>query len=127
MADVTECTNRMPNDPTGWNQICWWGTLTGAAADVVDACEQGVNLDPDNGNIRDSRGVNRALHGDSQGAIDDFRAYVAWAEAQMENIDNDAEAEEYAAAIARRKAWITALEAGEDPFDDATLEALRKE
>jgi tetratricopeptide (TPR) repeat protein len=51
-----------------WNSLCWFGSLWGYAAEVMDACKKAVALDPENGNIRDSRGLARALTGDIEGA-----------------------------------------------------------
>jgi hypothetical protein len=57
-----------------WNNLCWYGTLWGFAAKVLrPACEKAVELDSANGEIRDSRGVARAVTGDFTGAIEDFR------------------------------------------------------
>jgi hypothetical protein len=43
------------------NTLCWYGALWEHAADVMDACEEAVALSPNSANIRDSRGVARAL------------------------------------------------------------------
>lgn len=40
-----------------------------STAQVENACLQAVALAPDNGHIRDSRGLNRALRGDTAGAL----------------------------------------------------------
>jgi hypothetical protein len=73
----------------------------------------------------DSRGLNRALNGNYDGAIEDFQFFVD----QLQDIepDNEAQANALAKAIAKRKTWIVSLEAGENPFDEETLEALRNE
>nr|MDZ8059445.1 ribosome assembly protein 4 [Nostoc sp. EkiNYC01] len=47
--------------PAGsWNAICWDGSLQKQTADVLPACEKAVALAPEDGNIRDSRGLARA-------------------------------------------------------------------
>jgi len=94
-----------------WNQLCWNGGLWGHAAVVMAACEQAVALAPDDGGIRDSRGLARALAGDVAGAIDDFEAFVAWT-------GNDRDR-------AQRQDWIVALRSGESPFTPELLEQLR--
>jgi regulator of sirC expression with transglutaminase-like and TPR domain len=38
----------------------------------MDACERAVALAPDDGQIRDSRGLARAMTGNIEGAIEDF-------------------------------------------------------
>jgi tetratricopeptide (TPR) repeat protein len=110
-----------PEYARAYNGICWWGSLSGRAGDgdIITACEQVIVLaDEENiGFYRDTRGLNRALNGDFAGAIEDFRAFVEYAP------ENDMDEE----MIARREAWIAALEAGENPFDEATLAELREE
>jgi dipeptidyl aminopeptidase/acylaminoacyl peptidase len=100
-----------------WNTLCWNGSLAGQATAVLDACEQAVKLAPDKGYIRDSRGLARALTGNTVGAIEDFNAFIAWAQ---QGIGNEGQ-------IAERKVWIAALQAGRNPFDADTLKALRGE
>ncbi|MEE9167893.1 MAG: tetratricopeptide repeat protein [Candidatus Neomarinimicrobiota bacterium] len=59
---------------TGSRNSNFWGSTI----DVMTACEKGVALSPKDGNIRDSRGVAKALTGDFEGAIDDFEAFVVY-------------------------------------------------
>ncbi len=101
------------------NAICWQGSLLKFADLVLPACERAVDLAPDDGSVRDSRGVARALKRDRDipGAIEDFKAFVAWAEATGLG-------EEF---IRLRRTWIAELEAGRNPFDDETLRRLRAE
>jgi ankyrin repeat protein/tetratricopeptide (TPR) repeat protein len=97
--------------PLYWDGLCWRGSLWGHAADVMAACEHAVTLAPDNGGVRGSRGLARALLGDREGAIEDLEAFVAWTE-------SDAQA-------AKRRGWIDSLRAGENPFTAEVLESLR--
>jgi len=78
---------------------------------VLFACEKAVDLEPEGASYRGSRGLARALTGDSAGAIDDFRFF-------LDQWSGDLEA-------AQRQAWIAVLEAGQNPFGAATLRALR--
>ncbi len=94
-----------------WNNLCWSGSLNGAAADVLAACEQAIKLEPENGGYRDSRGLARALTGNIAGAIEDFQAFV-----------NDPDNEE---AKAQRQQWIEALKAEKNPFTPEVLKQLR--
>jgi tetratricopeptide (TPR) repeat protein len=96
-----------------WNFLCWSGSLWEHAVDVMEACEKAVTLDPENGNIRDNRGLARAMTGDIDGAIEDFQAYVDWT-------DNEERK-------AKRQRWIEALQAGENPFTPELLEELWNE
>jgi len=87
--------------------------LWGYAAEVMNACEQAVALAPEDGDIRDSRGLARVLTGDIEGAIEDFQAFVDWTD------DEEAKSQ--------RQRWIEALRAGgENPFTPELLEELRK-
>ncbi len=100
-----------------WNNLCWFGSLWGNADKVLEACEKAVELAPDEGGYRDSRGVARALMGNFESAIEDFEFFIEWAR-KRDNL------EEY---ITKRTAWIDELKAGQNPFDTATLEELRNE
>jgi WD40 repeat protein len=102
---------------SAWNKFCWWASLAGHAADARNACETAVALAPHDGNLRDSRGIARAVTGDLKGASEDFKAFVAWAKT------HDISAE----VIARREAWIAALAAGRNPIDAQTLKELHDE
>jgi len=55
-----------------------------------------------------------ALAGNTTEAIKDFQFYIDWAKDKRPPKE-----------IERRRAWIRDLEAGRNPFDEATLEALR--
>ena len=98
------------------NTLCWYGSIAGHAAVVLDACERAVALAPDDGGIRDSRGLARALTGNSSGAIEDFQAYIVWAN---QNGSGD--------HIPQRQDWIESLKAGRNPFDAQTLEQLKSQ
>ena len=98
-----------------WNRLCWYGGLWGYAEDVLDVCDRAVALEPENAEIKDSRGLARALTGDYDGAIEDFGAYVDWLEEQGE--------EEYEKNL--RQFWISELETGRNPIDETILMELR--
>lgn len=104
-------------DATLANQVCWLGSVDGAARLVLPACERAVALSPDESQFRDSRGLARALTGDPAGAIDDFGAYVGWTRKSHPE----------SPLIAKREAWIGALRAGTLPFDAEVLAELRNE
>ena len=101
-----------------WNSLCWNGSLAEQAATVMDACQQAVKLDPENGNIRDSHGLARALTGDTKGAIEDFSFYVKKRKKEKKSEANELR-------IEQRTQWIAALKAGKNPFDAGTLNAIR--
>ncbi|MBW4675075.1 MAG: hypothetical protein KME52_13930 [Desmonostoc geniculatum HA4340-LM1] len=81
------------------------------AADVLPVCEKAVALAPEDDNIRDSRGLARALTGNYQGAIEDFEAYIA--QTQDKN------------SKAQRQRWVKDLRAGKNPFTETELKKLQ--
>ncbi len=103
-------------DVWSWNNLCWYGSLYNQAEISSFACDRAVELLPDDGDIRDSRGVSRALLGDFAGAIEDFEAFIAYGQ--------DYYSED---VLDLRRQWIEALQAGNNPFDEATLASLRGE
>jgi tetratricopeptide (TPR) repeat protein len=100
-----------------WNTLCRFGSLGGKAADIIDYCDRAVKLAPDDGWIRNDRGVARALLGNYAGAIEDFNFFVAWSKA---NGFYDQFGE-------KRKIWIADLKADQNPFDAVTLAELQNE
>jgi NifU-like protein involved in Fe-S cluster formation len=93
-----------------WDKLCLQGSLNESAALVMFACEKAVKLDPENGSIRNNRGLARALTGDYKGAISDFEAYIA------QVTDKDIKAQ--------RQGWVKVLRAGKNPFSREVLEKL---
>ncbi|MEH2136213.1 WD40 repeat domain-containing protein, partial [Nostoc sp.] len=96
---------------SSWAELCRQGSLQKQAAYVLPACEKAVALAPEDGNIRDSRGLARALTGNYQGAIEDFEAYIA------QPGDKDSKAQ--------RQRWVKDLRAGKNPFTEAELKKLQ--
>ena len=72
-------TNAQTIDPTleiyadNWVEICWYGSLHGEAAAILEACEKAVTLKPITIGIR---GMAKVIAGDKDGAIKDFQAYL---------------------------------------------------
>ncbi|MEI7989205.1 MAG: SUMF1/EgtB/PvdO family nonheme iron enzyme, partial [Chloroflexota bacterium] len=114
VSDATHATETNPQDSEGWNSLCWLGSLSGRALQVINACDQAIALDPANGNYQDSRAVARALNGDKKGAIEDFNNYIAWSKA-----NGGAEKERN-----ERLEWKKSLEKGKNPFNEALLKEL---
>lgn len=93
-----------------WNTLCWFGSLWGQAADVIDACNKAVELAPKQEEFRDSRGLARALSGDIEGAIEDFQVFVDETEDQSRKY--------------LRQSWINSLRRGQNPFTPEQLKQL---
>lgn len=70
-----------------------------------------VSLAPTDGDFRDSRGLAKALTGDTKGAIADFEAFI--------KSTKDEESK------AQRQGWVKELQAGKNPFTQQELEKLR--
>jgi tetratricopeptide (TPR) repeat protein len=122
IADAHKLDPQVPLSANDNNELCWRGSLWGAAERVIRFCEEGVRLAPQDTNIRDSRGVARALiearkgaKADYRGAIEDFRAFIA--------------AGKRPDLIVQRKAWVAALSETppRNPFDQQTLEDLKQQ
>ena len=96
-----------------WNRIAWLGSIWGKAPEFLYSAEQAVAVAPSMPEIRDTRGVARALSGNVGGAIEDLEAFVAG------NISDDLKS--------RRVQWIDTLRKGGNPFTREELEHLRRE
>jgi len=96
-----------------WNSLCWGGSLYKQAADVMFACDKAVALAPDDGDVHSSRGLARALTGDTKGAIKDFEVYIAQTEDKK--------------LKSQRQDWVKALQAGKNPFTEGALRKLREQ
>jgi WD40 repeat protein len=101
------------------NSMCWFGSLSGFASQVMPACEADIALAPpaDRDYWRDTRGGARALTGDYAGAIDDFQAFVDWTKGNAQ----------YDTMRTQREGWIATLKTGKSPFDKQTLDSLLAE
>ena len=109
-------------DSYKWNNLCWLGALNGKpeeAARVMKACEYAVALDPEElGNV-DTRGVARAVAGNTKGAITDFQQFI-------DKWDGD-RSPEGAHIKEQRRGWIKALNEGKNSFTSDVLMELRKQ
>jgi hypothetical protein len=94
------------------HSLCWFGSTLGFAEIVMPACDHVVELDPGGIGIN-GRALARALTGDYEGAIEDFRLFIE----RAEGTDVEYRIVEY-------ETWIAALEAGKNPFDEETLQDL---
>jgi len=111
-----ELCPRLDISASAFNNLCWYGSLYGSAAQVQRYGDRAVQLFP-HAYIRDTRGVARALNGDYKGAIEDFKVFVDW--------QGGGESEQ--PAIEKRRQWIALLQSGESPFTEEVLADLRDE
>jgi hypothetical protein len=105
------------------NRVCWFGSIHRFEKMVLPACEQAVALAPEAGKIdvTDSRGLARALAGNTAGALKDFTATLESLKVEKDMGGYDA------AFLQRREGWIAALKEGRNPFNEALLKSLRIE
>ena len=89
----------VPNET--WNEVCWEGLLDGQALAVMRACDVAVERaggdDPIH-EFRDSRGLARALTGNTRGAIEDFEFFI-------EHTDNAEQKSQ------RQRGWVRSRQA----------------
>ena len=109
--------------PGSWDahsDRCWYGTLFDAADTVMDSCETAVAGAGDRRHLAAAHarhGVALARAGQlDAGRMALDRAFDVWAEA---GVDPDRFDQPWSA-------WRNGLEAGNDPFDEATLERERQ-
>lgn len=103
---------KLPVPGTAWNTLCWWGSLYSHPEKVVNgACDQAVASDPRNADFQDSRGLARALTGNTRGAIQDFEAFI------QSPASNDGQKKQ-------RTRWVEALREGNNPFTEEERKAL---
>ena len=95
------------------NALCWNGGRFERAADVIEACDRAVALDPENRERHDSRGLVRAQFGDLDGAAEDFEFFI--------NTGSDQDARR----VQMRRGWLEELRAGRSPFTPEVLKGLR--
>ena len=95
------------------NALCWNGGRFERPADVIDACDRAVAMDPQDRERHDSRGLVRAQLGDLEGAAEDFEFFIETGSAQG------------ARRIQQRTGWLEELRAGRNPFTPEVLQELR--
>lgn len=108
------------SDHTGsLNNLCWFMSLGGRAAEGLPYCDRALSIDPDYYLAYDSRGLAHALLGNHEKALEDFNRFLEWLGTQSSDT--------YDRYGPRRKRWVESLSKGENPFDEAELLALRNE
>lgn len=116
-ADASKAVEVEPSNPDALNSLCWAGSFAGKAKEALESCNKALSLAPDRWEIMDSRGLARAMSGDLKGAAEDFQKSVDIAQFKRGTGD----------FVPERKAFITELQKGNNPFDEATLKKLREE
>ena len=117
-ADFARVQALAPDHPGLQEALCWAYTLDGEPEVALPYCDKAIALNS-GGPGRDSRGIAYAQLGRFTEAITDFEAYLASLR-QEDPTRHDRE-------LARYQTWLAALRAGQNPFDQATLDQLRRE
>ncbi len=74
------------NSANVWHQICVTGGRWEKPELVIEACHRAVKMEPENGAIRNSRGLVLLQLGQNEAAREDFQLYDRWRERQQ--VDN---------------------------------------
>ena len=107
-----------PDNADWYNNLCWAYGVFNQPEEGLEYCERAIELRAEP-YIHDSRGLVYALLGDYGNAIVDFTIFVNSYEKRYPG--------QTFPAVEQRKAWIKAMQAGDNPFTAEVLEALRTE
>jgi tetratricopeptide (TPR) repeat protein len=118
--DVEQALALRPGYGNALNLLCWGYSLEQQAKIALPFCEQAVAAAPDEPLFRDSRGVAYALLGNYAEATADFEVYATWLAANQPEPHGERD-------LQRRRAWLEALAAAENPFTPEILGILRAE
>jgi hypothetical protein len=112
-AVLDDLVAQMPGAWTAHSDRCWFGSLFGDPAQVLDSCDRAVELVPSrNGFANARRAFARIQLGDRAGAITDLTEAVRrW--------DKYRNAPRW--MVESRRKWLTELQAGRNPIDAETL------
>lgn len=107
-----------PDNADWYNNLCWAYGVFNQPEEGLEYCERAIELRAEP-YIHDSRGLVYALLGDYGNAIVDFTIFVNAYEKRYPG--------QTFPVVEQRKAWIKAMQAGDNPFTAEVLEALRTE
>jgi tetratricopeptide (TPR) repeat protein len=126
-----EAFKRNPNikiSAASWNILCWNGIIYNSASQVVFACDNAVNLKPDDLDVRNIRAVARALAGDTNGAIADIEFMLPKIYRQnLESFIAIKEKEYPSITYSEQQSRLDDLKEGKNPFPDEKLEEWRQQ
>ncbi|WP_271253833.1 nSTAND1 domain-containing NTPase [Pseudanabaena sp. Chao 1811] len=111
-----------------WNTLCWHGSINNFASQVIFACNNAINLEPNNFNILRNRVIARTLTNNKKGAIEDLRKYIY----QQQNdkfkyflFDRGQLSEIFKKG--EEQVWLDALQQDKNPFTPEKLAEWRKQ
>ena len=115
LATFERAAEQDPGSASVQNSLCWFNAVGGKPEQAIPHCDRAVDLDP-SGYSNDSRGVALALLGRHEEAASEFRNFLDLLDGR-----------DYDRFSPTRLDWIAALEAGQNPFNEATLQDLLNE
>lgn len=116
-SDLRTARELDPRDPVINNALCRHLSVQRRPEEALPFCDLALEREP-HGPARDSRGLVYAVMGSADEAAADFRVFLDWVDASEKPTCRP----HYRPS---RESWISALESGGNPFDDATLRNLR--
>ena len=116
-SDLRAALERDPRNPGINNALCWQLAVQRRPEEALPFCNLALEREPD-GRARDSRGLVYGVMSSADEAVADFRVFLNWVDASEKPTCRT----HYGPS---RESWISALESGDNPFDDATLRELR--
>ncbi|NMF59197.1 WD40 domain-containing protein [Pseudanabaena yagii] len=107
-----------------WLTLCWYGAIYNSASQVIFACDNAINLEPNNLNILRSRAIARTITNNKKGAIEDLRKYIYQQQSDqpksfllLSKIFKNGD----------EQVWLDALQQGKNPFTPEKLSEWRKQ
>ncbi|BBC25599.1 hypothetical protein [Pseudanabaena sp. ABRG5-3] len=112
-----------------WERLCWHGILYNSANQVMFACNNAVNLEPDNLYIRSRRTQARSISGDFNGAIAEIEFMIPRIYRQYLESILAIKSKEYpdVAPYSEQQIRLNALKEGKNPFTEERVEKWRKD
>ena len=117
LSDLRWAQGLSPSNVAFNRVLCWQMAVSGSPQEALPVCERAVAHDPTD-QSREARGVAYALTGRTEKAITDLEAFLEWVDASPKDSCRDLYWQS-------RADWIDDLRSGTDPFNPATLRALR--
>ena len=119
-------TSAVDVDAESWAILCAVGSLWGYGFEIIDACEQGTALKPQDGKVLFfillGRGIAKAQNSNYAESVKDLKMVADW----LENY-NEEQHEEWLKLFSNSLPdWIRVLQAGENPFTPEALGKLRE-
>jgi tetratricopeptide (TPR) repeat protein len=117
--DLERAAALAPTDSRPESARCWGFVLDQQPADALAHCDAANRLHAPPSEWEEPRGIANAELGQLGAATSDLRDFQTWLDQQP--------VERRARCGSRPQDWVQAVAAGREPFDEATLDSLRRE